>query len=79
MLDGEREMVAVAAEGEVRVAPGVELGGAAQGLPGAGVATALFLVVYDSHRDAMAAPQLAQVGEQRRNFTARDRRCDGGG
>jgi hypothetical protein len=37
MLDGQREViaVAVAAQVEVAVAPGVELGGAAQGLAGA--------------------------------------------
>jgi hypothetical protein len=39
-LDGEREVVGVTAEVEVRVAPGVEFGGAAQGLPGADAAAA---------------------------------------
>ena len=66
----EREIVAVAAQIEVGVAPGVELGGAAQGLAGADVAGALPGVMDDEHGDAVAALQLAQVGEQRRDLAA---------
>ena len=35
MLGGQRQLLAVAPQIEVAVAPGVELGGAAQGLSGA--------------------------------------------
>jgi hypothetical protein len=37
MLDGEREVIAIAAQTEIGIAPGVELGLATQGLSGAGV------------------------------------------
>ena len=51
MLDGEGDLadrgIAVAAEVEVGIAPGMELGGAAQGLAGADVAGALLGVVDD--------------------------------
>jgi len=39
MLDGEGEIIAVAAQIEIGVPPGVELGGAAQCLTGADAAT----------------------------------------
>src|ERR1700730_3518217 len=61
MLDGEGEIIAVAAQVEVGVTPGVELGGAAQRLTGADAATTLFGVMDDEHRNVMPALQLAQV------------------
>ena len=72
MLDGKRELVAVAvaAQVEVAVAPGVELGGAAQGLAGADATGALPGVMDDEHGDAMPALQVAQIGEQRRDLAA---------
>ena len=62
--------IAVAAEVEVGIAPGMELGGASQGLAGADVAGALLGVVDDDDGDGVAALQLAQIGEQRRHFAA---------
>ena len=59
MLDGQRQRLAVTAQIEVAVAPGVELGGAAQGLAGAEAGAALPGVVHDEHGDAVAALQLA--------------------
>ena len=75
VLDGQGDIaavagIAVAAEVEVGIAPGMELGGAAQGLAGADVAGTLFGVVNDNHGDAVAALQLAQIGEQRRHLAA---------
>ena len=75
VLDGQRDIaavagVAVAAEVEVGIAPGMELGGAAQGLAGADVASALLGVVDDDHGDGVAALQLSQIGEQWRHLTA---------
>jgi hypothetical protein len=60
---------ATAAQIEIGVAPGVELGGAAQGLPGANAADALLGVVDDDDDgDAVSPLQLAQTGEQRRDL-----------
>ena len=59
-----------AAEVEVGIAPGMEFGGASQGLAGADVAGALLGVVDDDDGDAVAALQLAQIGEQRRHLAA---------
>jgi hypothetical protein len=70
MLDGEGEIIAVAAQIEIGVPPGVELGGAAQRLTGADTATTLLGVMDDEHGDAMPALQLAQVGEQRGDLAA---------
>ena len=75
VLDGQRDIaavagVAVAAEVEVGIAPAMELGGAAQGLAGADVASALLGVVDDDHGDGVAALQLSQIGEQRRHLTS---------
>jgi hypothetical protein len=61
VLDGEDEVVGFAAQVEVAVAPGVELGGAAQGLAGADGVAALLGMVDDGDGDAVAALQLAQV------------------
>ena len=71
MLDGQRDIaafaeIAVAAEVEVGIAPGMELGGTSQGLAGADVAGTLLGVVDDDDGDGVAALQLAQIGEQRR-------------
>ena len=68
MLDGEDEIVAVAAQVEVRVAPGVEFGRAAQRLAGACLAGALAGVVDEHDGDGEPALQLAQVREQRRDL-----------
>ena len=70
VLDGESELaavaeIAVAAQIKVGVAPGVELGGAAQGLTGAHAGGALLGVVNDDDGEAVMALQLAQEGEQR--------------
>ena len=75
VLDGQGDIavfaeIAVAAEVEVGIAPGMELGGASQGLTGADVAGALLGVVDDDDGDGVAALQLAQIGEQRRHFAA---------
>jgi hypothetical protein len=61
MLDGQRQLLAVATQIEVAVAPGVELGGAAQGLAGADASSALPGVVHDEHGDAAPTLQLAQL------------------
>ena len=53
VLDGEREVIAVAAQVEIGVAPGMELGGAAQGLSGAGVGGAFPGMMDDEDGDAM--------------------------
>ncbi len=68
MLDGEAQIVAMAAEVQVRVAPGVEFRGTAQGLAGADAPAALLGVVDHGHGDAVATLQLAEVGEQRRHL-----------
>ena len=68
MLDGQRQLLVVATQVEVAVAPGVELGGAAQGLPGADARSALPGVVHDEHGDAVPTLQLAQPGEQGRDL-----------
>jgi hypothetical protein len=47
MLDRQREIIAVTAQVEVGIAPGVELRGAAQRLTGADAATALLGVMDD--------------------------------
>jgi hypothetical protein len=65
MLDGEGEVIAVAAQIEVGIAPGVELGRATQGLSGAGVAGGFPGMMDNQHGNAMAALELAQIGEQR--------------
>src|SRR5271155_4195052 len=70
MLDRQREIIAVAAQIEVGIAPGMELRGAAQRLTGADAATALLGVMDDEHGNVMPALQLAQVGEQRGDLAA---------
>ena len=63
-------IVAVAAEIEVGIAPGVEFGRSAQSLTGADGAGALPGVVDDGDGDGVTALQFAQEGEQRRDFAA---------
>ena len=58
----------MAAEVEVRVAPGVEFARAAQRLAGAHLAAALARVVHEHDGDVVAALELAQVREQRRDL-----------
>ena len=59
-----------AAQVEVGVAPGVELGGAAQRLAGADAGGGFLGVMDHEHRQRVASLQLAQVGEQRRDLAA---------
>ena len=70
MFDGQRQLVTIAAQIEVAVAPGVELGGAAQRLAGAGVGRTLAGVMDDEDGHVVAALQVAQIGEERRDLAA---------
>ena len=71
VLGGEHDtVVAVAAKVEVGIAPGMELGGAAQGLAGADGAATLAGVVDDGDGNRVAALQVAQEGEHRRDLAA---------
>ena len=63
MFDGEPQAGAVAAQVEVGVAPGVQLGGAAQGLAGAEVGGALAGMVDEEHGAGEVPLELAQGGE----------------
>jgi len=65
MLDGEDKVIAIAAQVEVGITPGVEFGRAAQGLTGSGLGGALARVVDEDDGDGKSALQLAQIGEQR--------------
>lgn len=64
MLDGESEIIAVTAEKEVAVAPGVELRRAAQSLAVAEASGALLGVVDDDDGEMMLTLEMAQKGEQ---------------
>ena len=71
MLDSQDDaIVAVAAEIEVGVTPGVELRRSAQGLTGADGARPLSGMVDKRDGDGMAALYFAQEGEQRRDIAA---------
>src|SRR5262249_15022912 len=70
MLDAEREIVALAAQIEIAVTPGVELGGAAQRLPAAGLSGTFFGVVDDDNGKRITALQRSEVGEQRGHLAA---------
>jgi hypothetical protein len=71
VLDGQGELVvAAASEIEVGVAPGVELGGAAQGRAGADAAGAFLGMVDDDDGEGVSSLQFAQIREQRRHVTA---------
>ena len=71
MLDGERDaVVAVAAEVEIGIAPGVEFGRSAQGLAGTDGSGALPGMVDDGDGCGMASLQFAQEGEQRCHVAA---------
>ena len=71
MLDGQDDtIVTVAPEIEVGIAPGMELRGSAQGLPGADGTGALFGVVDEHDGDGVAPLQFAQEGEQWGDVTA---------
>ena len=70
VLDREGDLAAfagaaIAAQVEIGVAPGVEFGGAAQGLAGADATGALLGMVDDDDGRAISPLQLAQIGEQR--------------
>ena len=69
MLDGEREVPAVvAAQIEIAVIPGVELGRATQGLAGARIAGAFAGVMDDEYGCTVPALQFTQIGEDGRHF-----------
>jgi hypothetical protein len=63
-------VIGVATQIEIGIAPGVELGGTAERLSGAHGAGALSGVMDEDDGEAMAALQVAQVGEQRGDFAA---------
>ena len=70
MFDGEVKFGAGAAQVQVRVAPGMELRRAAQRLAGAHAAGGFAGVVHDEHSELVLPLQRAQVGKERRDFTA---------
>ena len=59
MLDGEREFGSVTAQVQVRVAPGMELGRAAQRLTRAQASTALLGVMHEQDGKMMASLQFS--------------------
>jgi len=71
MLDGQNDtVVAVAAEIEIGITPGVELRGSAQSLPGTDGACALLGMMDDRDGDGITPLQFAQEGQQRRDVAA---------
>ena len=71
MFDGQDDAIlAVAAQIEVGIAPGVEFRRSAQGLTGADGAGSLSGVVNEDNSDGVTALQLAQEGEQRGDIAA---------
>jgi hypothetical protein len=64
MLDGEAQAGALAAQVEVGVTPGVQLGGAAEGLAGAEVGGALAGMVDEEDGAVEVALEVARIGEQ---------------
>jgi hypothetical protein len=68
VFDGEQEVLSFAAEIEVAVAPAVEIGAAAEGLSGAGVAGAFSGMMHQEDGGAEASLQGPQVGEQGRDL-----------
>jgi hypothetical protein len=70
MFDIQSQFVSEAAQVEVRVSPGVELGRAAQRLTGPYATGAFFGVMDDEHSEGMPSLQFAQVREQGRHLTA---------
>jgi hypothetical protein len=72
MLDAERQMPGRrAAQVQVRVAPGVELRGAAKRLPRAGVAGGFLCVMHEEHGEAVPTLQFPQIREERCDLAAR--------
>ena len=71
MLDGESEIIAVTAQIEVAVAPGVELRRAAESLAVTKAVGAFFGVVDDDDGELMLALKIAQKGEQGSDLGAR--------
>ena len=72
MFDGEVKLGARTTQIQIRVAPGMELGGSAQRLAGAHAAGGFAGVVHDEHGELVLMLVLrgAQVGEQRDDFAA---------
>ena len=71
MLGGQDDaVIAVAAEIEVGIAPGVELGRSAQGLAGADGSSAFSGVVDECHGCGVPTLQVAQKGKQGRHIAA---------
>lgn len=65
VLDGQDEVVTEAAQVEVGVAPGVEVGGAAEGETGLGTLGAtLPCVVHNGDGDVVATLEVAQIAQQ---------------
>jgi hypothetical protein len=71
LLDGEGEQLSGTAEVEVGVTPGVKLGGAAEGLTGSCLGSALAGMVDEDDGELEAALELAEVGKKRGDL-ARD-------
>ena len=65
MLNAEQQLSADATQDGTRVAPGVELGRAAQGLAAALVGGALSGLMYERDSGVMVTLQVAQVREYR--------------
>ena len=68
MLDAEEQAIVEAAKIEIRVAPGVKFGAAAQGLSRAHGLAAFAGVVDEDDGEREVALQVAQVGEQGRDL-----------
>ena len=60
----------VAAQVQVRVAPGMELGRSAQRLTGAQAAATLFGMMHEEDCETVASLQFSQIGEERRDLAA---------
>ena len=70
MFDRQGQIIAVAAQIEIGVTPGVEFGGPAQRLTGADTACTLLGVMDDQDGDGMPALQLSQIRQQWRDLAA---------
>src|SRR5262249_20809820 len=71
VFNGQRESIfALLLEIEIAIAPGVELGRAAQRLTGADAASAFLGVMNDQNGKAMASLQRAKIGEEWRDLAA---------
>jgi len=71
VLDGEEQAVVGATQVQIRVAPGMEVGAAAQGLAGADRVRPFAGMMDDDHGEGEAPLQLAERREQRRDLGGR--------